>query len=213
MRDCLYLSLSVDRPKMGMKSILVLITWVIFCWQIFCFHGWKTLLQAGKLSFNISEFKFVLPSIFLAPAIWLALTHGMCQLMGTLSELSLTHLLKRVQQNVFQFSLCCNILDPLPTSCLIGHVQTLHIWVDLYISDHVLFVTMPIVIIINRFIIYVWYVPISALVLCKIGGSHGSGAEDSGLLGCGTVSLEGCVLSLSSRVMHSKKNILLDYCP
>lgn len=87
MRDCLYLSLSVDGPKMVMKSILVLITWVIFCWQIFCFHGWKTQLQAGKLLVNISEFKFLQPTIFLVSAVWLALSHDMCQLMATLSEL------------------------------------------------------------------------------------------------------------------------------
>lgn len=76
-----------------------------------------------------------------------------------------------------------------------------------------LFVTMPVVIVTNRFIIYIWYVPVSAFVLCEIGGSHGSGAKDSGLLGCGTVSLEGYVVPPSSWVMHSKKNSLLDYCP
>jgi hypothetical protein len=68
-----------------------------------------------------------------------------------------------------------------------------------------LFVTMPVVIV-NRFII-------CAFALCKIGGSHCSGAEDSGVLGCDTVLLEGYVVPPSSKVEPSKKISLFGYCP
>ena len=122
-----------------------------------------------------------------------------------------THLLKRVQQNVFQFSLCYNlhVSSPHHIKLVISKYYTFELTCtsQAVLSCLFLFVTMPAVSLTNRFIIYVWCVPISAFVLYKIGGSHGSGAENSGLLGCDTVSLEEYIVPPSLRVEQSKKKV------